>query len=106
MELKEQIARISKIIVYNEIVSISETIGVELNRSVIEENARKIALDFLEENRLTEPVTLARASFYIAMKDSLNPTLENIKSLIHNNGKTNRWWIYLAPLVEKYSKRG
>lgn len=105
MKIEEQIARASENIAYDEIISIGKEIDLESNPDIIE-SAKKIASDFLKENNLTEPITLARASFYVAVKESLELTEENIKSLIHNNGKTNRWWIYLAPLVEKHSKRG
>jgi len=103
MKIEEQIVRLSKDIVDKEIISISKAIDVEADRDIIEK-AMKIATDFLNANSLTEPITLARASFYIAIKDSQRLTQEGIKLLIHNNGKTNRWWMHLAPLVERHSR--
>jgi len=104
MKLEERIARASEDAVYREIVSISKVIGVESNQDVIE-SAIKIAKSFLKANKLIEPITLARASFYIAAKEQQELTKEKIRSLIHNNGTTNRWWMYLVPLVERNLKR-
>lgn len=104
LKMNERIARASKNIVLEEIFSIGKEIGVESKREIIE-NAQKIASDFLKNNNLTEPITLARASFFVAMKESERLTEKEIMSIIHNNGKTNRWWLYLAPLVERLSKR-
>ncbi len=103
MKIEKQIVRASEDIVHKEIIGISKAIGVESNRDMIE-RAMTIAADFLKTNSLTEPITLARASFYIAIKDCEGLTEKEIKILIHNNGKTNRWWMYLVPLIERYSK--
>ena len=104
LRIKGQVIHVSENMTHEEIISISKGAGLESNQEIVE-NAKRIAMGFLKENDLTEPITLARASFYVAIKESVGVTDEIIKLLIHNNGKTNRWWMYLVPFVEKLSTR-
>jgi len=89
-----------KAIISTEIEEISKTIESSLKEK-IKEKALEIAFEYLQKNAKSDPVTLARASFYIALKEYKCVTEKNVNQLINNNGKRNRWWLYIIPLVEK-----
>lgn len=92
-----------KDIIKREIIEISE-IACPEKKSEISEMAKKIAFDYFLENVNSDPSTLARASFFIALKKYNCASGENVKRLINNNGKKNRWWLNLLPIVEKSLK--
>jgi len=98
--IEKQIARCSEEAVYQEVTSIAETIGAGSDEG-LKQKAMGIAKSFLKSNKLVEPVTLARASFYLALKDNDSHPERTIKSIIHNSRTTNRWWMYLLPTMEK-----
>jgi hypothetical protein len=74
------------------------------NKAEIIKMATKIAFDYFVDNVNSDPVTLARAAFFIALKKYDCASDENVKILINNNGKKNRWWLHLLPIVEKSLK--
>lgn len=100
MNTEERIARNSEDIVRKEIASIAQAIGVGSDEE-LKQSAMNVAKSFLETNELAEPITLARASFYVALKKNRPHPEREVKSIIHNNGTPNRWWIYLVPIMEK-----
>lgn len=94
----------SQEILSKEIDEIAVVIGNQLTKEV-KQNATKIALDYFEQNTNIDLQTLARASFYIALKDYKCNAEKSVKILINNNGKKNRWWLHVLPLVERSTKR-
>lgn len=98
-----QVKRARKKILVDEIYSIAKSTRTQTNIELIN-YAKEIALDFAEENRILDPITLARASFFTALKKFDQNPRKHIKPIINNMGKRNRWWLYLAPLVEKRMK--
>lgn len=91
-------------ILTKEIEEIAAVVGKDLTEEV-KQSAIKIALEYFEQNSKTDPETLARASFYIALKEYKCTAERNVHTLINNNGKKNSWWLYIVPLVEKFSRR-
>jgi hypothetical protein len=87
-----------------EIEEVAEVVGNQLTEEM-KEKAKKIALGYLAKNINTDPQTLARASFYIALKEYKCDVEKSLDVLINNNGKQNYWWLYVVPLVEKYLGR-
>lgn len=83
-----------------EIEEVAEVVGNQLAEEM-KEKAKKIALEYLAQNINTDPQTLARASFYIVLKECKFETEKSVNVLINNNGKENYWWLYMVPLVEK-----
>ena len=82
-----------------EISEIADIVGNELTEEV-KERATKIAFDYYKDNENTDPETVARASFYIALKEfKCNPE-NSVYLIINNHGKRNRWWLYVVPLVK------
>jgi hypothetical protein len=91
-------------ILSKEIDELAIVIGNTLTEEV-KQNARKIALDYFEQNSNADLDTLARASFYIALKEYKCSAEKSAKVLTSNGGKKNRWWLYVVPLVERSLKR-
>jgi hypothetical protein len=87
-----------------EIEEVAEVVGNQFAEE-IKEKAKKIALDYLVHNANTDPQTLARASFYIAIKEYKCDAEKSVNVLINNNGKKNHWWLYVVPLIEKRQGR-
>lgn len=77
------------------------TITCRENEADIEEMATKIAFEFFEKHINSDPITVARASLFIALKKHQCTSEENVSILINNNGKKNRWWLHLLPIIEK-----
>jgi len=90
-------------IIVDEIDSIAKSTGTYSNKELTD-YARKIAWAFAKENRVLDPITLARASFFAALKKFDENPIAHIKPIINNKGKTNRWWLYLAPVIERRMK--
>jgi len=90
----------SRAVISEEIEGISKTIDNRLKEE-IKVKALEIAFEYLKNNANSDPVTLARASFYIALKEYKCAAEKNVNQLINNNGKRNRWWLYIIPLVER-----
>lgn len=86
-----------------EIKEISGITCVE-KESEVEEMAQKIAFDFFENHTHSDPVTVARASLFIALKNYKCTSEKTVQILINNNGKMNRWWLRLLPIIEKRMK--
>jgi len=87
-------------VITREIDEIAEVVGNQLTEEM-KEKAKKIALDYFGQNINTDPQTLARASFYIALKEYKCDAEKSVGTLINNNGKQNHWWLYVVPIVEK-----
>ncbi|MCJ7635838.1 hypothetical protein MUP77_26035 [Candidatus Bathyarchaeota archaeon] len=92
-----------KDIIKKEINEISGITCIE-KRTEISEMATKIAFDYLAQNVNSDPVTLARAAFFVALKTHDCASDENIRILMENNGKKNRWWLHLLPVLERSLK--
>lgn len=87
-------------ILTKEIDEIADIVGSNLTKE-IKETATRIAIEYIQQNVHADPETLARASFYIALKEyKCNPE-KSVNAIITNHGKENRWWLYMAPLLEK-----
>jgi hypothetical protein len=71
----------------------------------VKENARKIAFDYFNENTNADPDTIARASFYIALKEYKCDAEKSAKVLVTDGGKKNSWWLYIVPIIERCLKR-
>lgn len=91
-------------LVSEEIDSIMHTLYGE-NKNELKNDAETIAKSYLKINGLTDPITLARSSFYIAMKKVDEDPTSKIKVIKNNNGKKNKWWIHLVPIMENQLKR-
>ena len=90
-------------LISEEIDSIIQTLYGE-KKDELRNDAETIAKSYLKLNGLADPITLARSSFYIAMKKvDENPT-SKIKIIKNNNGKMNKWWIHLVPIIENQLK--
>jgi hypothetical protein len=100
MENMEKHATYGKEVLTKEIEEIAKVVGNQLTEEV-KENAKRIALDYFPQNINIDPQTLARASFYIALREYKCNAEKSVSTLINNNGKQNHWWLYLVPLVEK-----
>jgi len=101
MTLEEWIAKKSRDAIRTEINSIAEALGAGSNET-LKRNAMTTAKSFLKTNKLADPITLARASFYVALKKTGENAEEKVKLIIDNNGNTNRWWLYIIPMLEKH----
>jgi hypothetical protein len=91
-------------ILTKEIEEIAEIVGDQITEEV-KEKAIRIALNYFLQNINADPQTLARASFYIALKKYKCNAEKSVNTLINNNGKQNHWWLYVVPLIEKCSGR-
>jgi hypothetical protein len=105
MSLHDRIASSSLVLVRREIESVSRALAVDTNTE-LEQNAMAIAERFLQWNKVADPITVARASFYVALKHKDRAANEKVDAIIRNNGKTNRWWLYIAPMMEDVSSTG
>jgi hypothetical protein len=83
-----------------EIEEIAAVVSNQLTEEM-KEKAKRIAFDYFGRNVDIDPQTLARASFYIALKEYKCKAEKSVNTLISNNGKQNHWWLYVVPLVEK-----
>lgn len=99
MSLGQWIARTSGEVVRQEISAIAGATGVSSKQ--VAEDALKVARSFLALDELAHPVTLARASFFIALKKSVKNPEGKIQAIIHANGQPDRWWVYLVPVIER-----
>jgi len=103
MSVSKLFIRPSLDIAHKEIKGITQTVFGDRHER-IETNANDIARRYLEINKLVNPITLARSSFYIALKkESSNPN-SKIQLIKHNNGRENKWWIHLVPIIEQQIK--
>ena len=84
----------------NEIYSICALIDV-VDRDSFCLRAEKIATSFLRENELINPITLARSSCYIALKEISSEPETQIEVIRYNNGHENKWFMHLVPVIEK-----
>jgi hypothetical protein len=100
----EQRATYGQEVITREIDEIAVAIGNQLTEEM-KESAKKIALDYFEQNSNIDPQTLARASLFIALKEHKCNAEKNVNTLINNNGRQNHWWLYVVPLVEKDIRR-
>lgn len=74
------------------------------NDEALKKYALTIASLYLKTNEPIDPITLSRAAFFIALKRYNYNLTEKIEKIIDCNGIENRWWIYLAPIIEKIAK--
>jgi len=86
-----------------EIETIMQTVLGEKNET-LKENAEQIVRSYIKINEVINPITLARSSFYIALKEMYPDPESKVKMIINNNGKTNKWWMHLVPVIEKQLK--
>lgn len=93
----------NKGMINKEIESMARNICGESEKS-LKISAMSIAKSYLTVNSLVNPITLARSSFYIALKEIDRHPETKIKQIINNNEKTNKWWMYLVPIIEKHLK--
>lgn len=100
-DVRRTILNYTQVALRKEIDSISDSFSSK-SKEVIKEKAEKIALSYLATNKVVHADTLARSSFYIALKQFDSQADSKINLLINNNGKTNRWWLYLVPILQKY----
>jgi len=86
----------------NEINTLSSVIDVEDKDSFCR-RAQEIAFFFLQSHELINPITLARSSCYIALKEvkSEPEAARAIETIRHNNGQENKWFMHLVPIIEK-----
>jgi len=84
-----------------EIRTISKILEIDTSEEEFIKRAEEIAFYFLNINELINPITLARSSCYLALKQhSKNPETQ-IHLIRNNNGHENKWFVYLAPIMEK-----
>jgi L-rhamnose mutarotase len=102
MSLHDRIASSSLILIRSEIESVSRALALGEDKG-LERNAMAIAERFLQWNKVADPITVARASFYVALKQVDDSANEKVDAIIRNNGKKNRWWLYVAPMMESAS---
>ena len=75
------------------------------NDKELKERAIIIAKAFLKFNKHVNPITLARASFYIALKERDPLAYKKIELITNNGGRKNYWWRYLVSPIEKSLSR-
>jgi len=86
-----------------EIKGLVKACNRSIDKRIVEEAAR-VGNAFLRSNPRTDPTTLGRVSFYVAMKQFRFSEEECMELLFERRGKNNIWWTYLIPLVEGKSK--
>lgn len=104
MAYEQMLLESSMDIIRKEVKSIADVVSAD-SKETLTKDAESIAQCFLQANILADPVTLARASFYLALKDKRMSSKDSIKRIIHNNGTKNEWWTYLVPVLAKYCIR-
>ncbi|MCJ7759667.1 hypothetical protein MUP59_00790 [Candidatus Bathyarchaeota archaeon] len=101
MGYEQMLLESSMDIIRKEVKSIADAVITD-SKETLKKDAESIAQCFLLANSLADPVTLARASFYLALKDNRMRCKDSVKKIIHNNGTKNEWWTYLVPVLEKH----
>jgi hypothetical protein len=98
LNLNQWIIKHNESAINKEISSIAVTLRIASDNA-LKKDALSIARSFLEINNCADPVTLARASFYLALKRAKMAPENKVKQIVHNNGSQNRWWVQLLPVL-------
>jgi hypothetical protein len=88
------------ITIQREIESITDTL-LTTNKEQLKHAAERIATTYLREHQAADPITLARSSVFLALKNQVTDPESNTALITNNNGKINHWWVYLVPILEK-----
>ena len=89
-------------ILASEIDTVAEDLQIPRNKDKLKQQAKEIGLSFLSINRNANPVTVGRASFFIALRKTDAQASKNaVPKITRNNGHTNKWWFYLYPVIER-----
>ena len=100
-----QLATQQRILV-NEIETVADEIEISRDKAQLKEEAKNIGLTFLRINENANPVTVGRASFFIALR-RVDPKANHAAARItNNNGHRNKWWFYLYPVIERTIESG
>ena len=88
-------------ILADEIDTVAEEIGPCSDKDLVKGEAKSIGLAFLDHDKNVSPVTVGRASFFIALR-KVDPSAEEKAWVItNNNGHFNKSWFYLYQVIER-----
>jgi len=101
VESRGKFSWVIKRIISKEIENTAKVVQTASDK-VLKQKALDIATFYLEIKRVVDPITLARAAFYVALKETGCDSRIKRETMIRGNGDKNRWWIYLVPVLERY----